>query len=95
MVSKKNYYLVGDTAQSILKDSQFRFAHAKERFYARFSDRASSVTKDLSPVPALLPLCRNFRSHRGILCFSSVVMDILLDGRMTLADLCTQTNFFV
>jgi hypothetical protein len=94
MVSKNNYYLVGDTAQSISKDSQFRFSNAKQLFYARFGPE-SSFGKDSSPVPSLSRLCRNFRSHRGILCLSTVVMDILLEGRMNLAELCTQTNFFV
>jgi hypothetical protein len=69
----------GDTAQSISKDSLFRFATAKALFYTHFSD-PSNNKKQSEVVPDLLPLSYNYRSHRGILSVASVVMDLLYAG---------------
>lgn len=71
--------LAGDTAQSISKDSLFRFATAKALFYTRFSD-SSARGKNSGLSPELLPLSYNYRSHRGILSVASVIMELLYAG---------------
>ena len=73
----------GDTAQSISKDSQFRFANAKALFHTRFNDPPSPRGKQTRLVPELLPLSHNYRSHRGILSIASVVMQLLYVGMET------------
>ncbi|KAF8539048.1 hypothetical protein BDD12DRAFT_981228 [Trichophaea hybrida] len=79
------YVDAGDTAQSISKDSLFRFATAKALFYTRFSD-SSIRGKQSGLVPELLPLSYNYRSHRGILSVASVVMELLYAGFPELVD---------
>jgi hypothetical protein len=73
----------GDTAQSISKDSLFRFANAKSLFHTRFHDPSSARGKKTGLVPELLPLSHNYRSHRGILSIASIVMQLLYVGMET------------
>lgn len=70
-------WIAGDTAQCISKDALFRFANAKSLFYERFRNETSN-SRELKPT--LLPLSRNFRSHKQILGVASLVMHLLYRG---------------
>ena len=76
--------LAGDTAQSISKDSLFRFENAKALFYTKFKDQFPDTGNRQSGksgvVPKLLHLSHNYRSHEGIISVASVVMDLLYGG---------------
>lgn len=72
----------GDTAQSISKDSLFRFANAKALFHTRFSKLLPVYGNQSFLVPKLLPLSHNFRSHKGILALASLVMELLYTGML-------------
>lgn len=74
----RGIHFAGDTAQSISKDSFFRFANCGALFYTRFFDSVSGKQALLKPT--LLPLSRNFRSHKGILYLASLVMELLYKG---------------
>ncbi|KAH0558797.1 hypothetical protein GP486_004565 [Trichoglossum hirsutum] len=76
----RGFHLAGDTAQSISKDSTFRFADIKALFYDHFSS-VSEVTNqaDLAK-PTQFVLSKNYRSHQGILALASLVMKMLSTG---------------
>lgn len=80
-------YTAGDTAQSISKDSLFRFPNAQALFYSRFHDPSLTWKKQAEVVPELLPLSHNYRSHLGIVSVASVVMELLYADRESLLNL--------
>jgi hypothetical protein len=85
-------YEAGDTAQSISKDSLFRFANAQALFYSRFSDPALVRRKQVEVIPELLPLSHNYRSHLGILSVASVVMELLYAGTNSFRNLLSSSH---
>ncbi|KAF8241484.1 P-loop containing nucleoside triphosphate hydrolase protein [Wilcoxina mikolae CBS 423.85] len=82
----RQIHFAGDTAQSISKDSLFRFPNAQALFYSRFRDPSPTWKKQVGVVPELLPLSHNYRSHLGIVSVASVVMELLYAGFPQLVD---------
>lgn len=87
----RGIHFAGDTAQSISKDSLFRFANCGALFYTRF---CNSVAGDQTLLkPTLLSLSHNFRSHKGILYLASLVMELLYNGILPLDCCGSKVNF--
>ncbi|KAH0545413.1 hypothetical protein FGG08_000554 [Glutinoglossum americanum] len=73
----RGFHLAGDTAQSISKDSTFRFADIKALFYDHFSSASKAANQASLAKPIQFTLSRNYRSHQGILSLASLIMKML------------------
>ena len=62
-------FCTGDIAQSIMKGVFFRFEDLRSQFYR--------LAQKEVPVPKLLTLTENFRSHSGVLELAQSIVDIL------------------
>ncbi|KAH8146891.1 uncharacterized protein LAJ45_08970 [Morchella importuna] len=72
-------HFAGDTAQSISKDSVFRFENVKDLLYARFSS-GKKIT------PHVHKLYKNYRTHQGILNLATSVMRLLYNNFPNMVD---------
>uniref|UniRef100_A0A8C5PKW3 Tetratricopeptide repeat and ankyrin repeat containing 1 n=1 Tax=Leptobrachium leishanense TaxID=445787 RepID=A0A8C5PKW3_9ANUR len=71
-------FLTGDTAQSIMKGVSFRFSDLRSLFYYASKNCADEEKKCIVRKPKrIYQLYQNYRSHSGILCLASGVVDLL------------------
>lgn len=80
-------HLAGDTAQCISRDSTFRFQDVKAlyfQFFQAMGEIGASEAEGSMGKPKLFLLCRNYRSHQGILALAGSVVELLWKGRKDL-----------
>lgn len=73
-------HLAGDTAQSISRESVFRFQDAKALYwsvYGAMVKKGNEKPKADLAKPRMFTLSMNYRSHQGILALASAVVDLL------------------
>lgn len=71
-------FFTGDTAQSIMRGISFRFNDLKSLFYyAKEGALAHGHHRVIRVPDRLFQLTHNYRSHAGILCLASSVVDLL------------------
>ena len=76
----RGLHVAGDTAQAISQDATFRFADIKSLIYEHFNAASSSMNQSELARPITFSLCKNYRSHQGILSLASLIMDMLWRG---------------
>ncbi|KAH8693394.1 hypothetical protein GQ44DRAFT_832739 [Phaeosphaeriaceae sp. PMI808] len=76
----RGIHFAGDTAQSISKDSTFRFEDIKALIHQHFLYASKHSSQSDIAKPAQFFLSQNYRSHQGILSLASLVMQMLWTG---------------
>ncbi|XP_009953660.1 PREDICTED: TPR and ankyrin repeat-containing protein 1, partial [Leptosomus discolor] len=69
-------FLTGDTAQSIMKGVAFRFSDLRSVFHYASKNSMNKKQRVRKP-KRIYQLYQNYRSHSGILCLASGVVDLL------------------
>ncbi|XP_071592123.1 TPR and ankyrin repeat-containing protein 1 isoform X1 [Heliangelus exortis] len=69
-------FLTGDTAQSIMKGVAFRFSDLRSLFHYASKNSVNKKQRVRKP-KRIYQLYQNYRSHSGILCLASGVVDLL------------------
>ncbi|XP_021354477.1 TPR and ankyrin repeat-containing protein 1-like [Mizuhopecten yessoensis] len=72
-------FLTGDTAQSIMRGIAFRFNDLKSIFYyAKKSLQVHGKVSNIEVPKRVHQLTHNYRSHAGILCLASSILDLMV-----------------
>lgn len=73
----RGIHFAGDTAQSISKDSSFRFGDLKRLFFEHFDSAMAAQGEPELARPKMFKLAKNYRSHQGIISLAAFVMSLL------------------